>query len=115
MTHRRSPTFAPLLFAAATLCGLTASAPGNAGAPDSTQIAIKNFSFDPSPLKIKAGSAVTWVNKDQEPHTVVSDTGLFRSSAVDTDETFVFKFDKPGTYHFICTIHPKMTGTIVVE
>ena len=115
MTRRPSPIFASLLFAAAAPCGLSASGPGNAGATETTQIAIKNFSFNPSPLKIKAGSAVTWVNKDQEPHTVVSDTGLFRSGAVDTDETFVFKFDKPGTYHFICTIHPKMTGTIVVE
>ena len=115
MAYCPSTTIASLLIATAALCGLTTSAPGIAGATDPRQIAIKNFSFNPSPLKIKAGSAVTWVNKDQEPHTVVSDTGLFRSSAVDTDETFVFKFDKPGTYHFICTIHPKMAGTIVVE
>jgi hypothetical protein len=54
-------------------------------------------------------------NKDDEPHNVVSDTGLFRSGAVDTDETFSFKFDKPGTYHFTCSIHPRMVETIIVE
>jgi plastocyanin len=58
---------------------------------------------------------VTWINKDEEPHTVVSDTGLFRSGAVDTNETFAFRFDNPGIYHFTCSIHPQMVGTIVVE
>lgn len=52
---------------------------------------------------------------DDEPHTVVSDTGLFRSGALDTKESFSFKFDKPGTYHFTCSIHPAMVGTIVVQ
>jgi plastocyanin len=89
--------------------------PVNAGAPSPVQIAVKNFMFMPASLTIKAGSAVTWVNKDEEPHTVVSDTGLFRSGAVDTNETFAFQFDKPGIYHFTCSIHPRMVGTIVVE
>jgi plastocyanin len=55
------------------------------------------------------------MNKDDEPHTVASDEGLFRSSALDTDESFSYKFDKPGTYHYTCTIHPRMIGTITVE
>jgi plastocyanin len=71
--------------------------------------------FAPDSLTIKAGTIVTWANKDDEPHSVVSDTGLFRSGARDTEETFSFKFDKPGTYHFTCSIHPKMVGTIIVE
>jgi plastocyanin len=58
---------------------------------------------------------VTWTNKDDEPHTVASDEGVFRSGALDTDESFSFKFDKPGTYHYTCTIHPRMIGTITVE
>jgi plastocyanin len=99
----------------AMLCWVAASAAGNTGSPDPSQIAIKNFMFSPSSLTIKAGTAVTWINKDEEPHTVVSDTGLFRSAAVDTNETFAFKFDKPGTYRFVCSIHPQMVGTIVVE
>jgi plastocyanin len=83
--------------------------------PEPAQVVIKEFMFTPRELTIKAGSVVTWTNKDDEPHTIVSDTGLFRSGAVDTDETFKFTFDKPGTYHFTCSIHPRMVGTIVVE
>lgn len=78
-------------------------------------IEVKDFMFMPTTLTVNAGEQVTWVNKDDEPHTVVSDTGLFRSSAMDTDERFSFKFDKPGTYHFTCSIHPRMVGTIVVK
>jgi len=57
---------------------------------------------------------MTWVNKDGEPHTVVSVDGLFRSGALDTDDHFSFKFDKPGSYRFVCSIHPQMVGTIEV-
>jgi plastocyanin len=82
-------------------------------APNSIQ--VKDFMFTPTTLTVNAGEQVTWVNKDGEPHTVVSDSGLFRSGAMDTDESFSFKFDKPGTYHFTCSIHPRMVGTIVVK
>ena len=91
---------------------LTSAPATPAGAP---QIAMKDFKFAPLTLTVKAGTAVTWVNKDNEPHTVVSDTGAFRSNAIDTNETFVVTFDKPGTYRFLCTIHPKMMGTIAVK
>ena len=90
-------------------------APVWADSPSTPQILIKDFMFSPTSLTVKAGTTVTWSNKDDEPHTVVSDTGLFRSGAVDTDETFTFKFDRPGTYHFTCSIHPRMVGTIVVQ
>jgi plastocyanin len=79
------------------------------------QVVIKDFMFTPETLTVKVGTTVTWANKYEEPHTVFSDTGLFRSGAIDTGEVFSFKFDKPGTYHFLCTIHPRMVGTIVVE
>ena len=79
------------------------------------QIVVKDFMFAPTSLTVKAGSTVTWANMDDEPHTVVSDTGVFRSGAMDTNESFSFKFDKPGTYHFTCSIHPRMVGTIVVQ
>ncbi len=101
--------------AAAVLWLLAAGQPASAAPQDSAQIVIKEFMFAPNSLTIKAGSTVTWTNKDDEPHSVVSDTGLFRSGAKDTDETFSFRFDKPGTYHFTCSIHPKMVGTIIVE
>jgi len=89
--------------------------PARADSHGTAQILIKDFMFMPMSLTVKAGATVIWANKDDEPHTVVSDTGLFRSGAVDTDETFSFKFDKPGTYHFTCSIHPRMVGTIVVQ
>jgi plastocyanin len=80
-----------------------------------TNIEVKDFMFMPTTLTVNAGAEVSCVNKDDEPHTVVSDTGLFRSGALDTDESFSFKFDKPGTYHFTCSIHPRMVGTIIVK
>ncbi len=102
------------VLSAAVLClGLAGAQRVVAAAP--AQFVIRDFMFAPLSLTVKAGTSVTWTNKDDEPHTVVSDTGLFRSAAVDTDETFSFKFDKPGTYHFTCSIHPRMVGTIVVE
>jgi plastocyanin len=79
------------------------------------KISAKDFMFSPTSITVKAGSTVTWTNLDEEPHTVFSDTGLFRSSALDTKDIFSYKFDKPGTYHYLCTIHPRMMGTIVVE
>jgi plastocyanin len=79
------------------------------------EVVIKDFMFMPETLTVKAGTTVKWANKDEEPHTVFSDTGLFRSGAIDTGETFSFKFDKPGTYHFLCTIHPRMVGTVIVQ
>jgi plastocyanin len=93
-----------------------AAGPSPAAAPDAPTIVLaRDFMFAPTALKVTAGSTVTWTNKDDEPHTVVSDTGLFRSGAMDTDESFSFKFDKPGTYHYACSIHPRMVGTIVVQ
>jgi plastocyanin len=104
-----------LLAAIAALCVFGTGASYVAAADASNTIIVKDFMFAPNSLTVKAGSSVTWVNKDDEPHTVVSDSGTFRSAALDTDETFSFKFDKPGTYHFTCSIHPRMVGTITVE
>jgi plastocyanin len=83
--------------------------------PAPTVVMAKDFMFAPLALTIAAGSTVTWTNKDQEPHTVVSTDGLFRSGALDTNDSFSFKFDKPGTYRYACSIHPQMIGTIVVQ
>ena len=94
--------------------GATCS-PSTAGPADPTRILVKDFMFVPTSLTVKAGSTVTWANMDDEPHSVVSDTGLFRSGAMDTNEIFSFKFEQPGTYHFTCSIHPRMVGTIVVQ
>jgi len=66
-------------------------------------------------LTVKAGSTVTWKNLDGEPHTVVEDAGLFRSSALDQNDSYAFKFDKPGVYKIFCGIHPYMKQTITVQ
>ena len=89
--------------------------PSIAESTDSTKILVKDFMFSPTPLTVKVGSTVTWTNKDDEPHTVVSDTGVFKSGGMDTNESFSYKFDKPGTYHFTCSIHPRMVGTVIVQ
>jgi plastocyanin len=89
--------------------------PSVAETSNPTQIVVKDFMFNPTPVTVKAGSTVTWTNKDDEPHTVVSDTGVFKSGGMDTNESFSYKFDKPGTYHFTCSIHPRMVGTVVVQ
>ena len=87
-----------------------------AAAPEGSNVVMaKDFMFAPTSLTVAAGSTVTWTNRDDEPHTVVSEGGLFRSAALDTNESFSFRFDKPGTYRYTCTIHPRMVGTIVVR
>jgi plastocyanin len=83
--------------------------------PAGARILIKDFMFTPMEIKTQVGVPVTWVNQDDEPHTVISDTGLFRSGALDTGNQYTFRFDKPGTYHVFCSMHPQMTDTIVVE
>jgi plastocyanin len=79
------------------------------------EVSIDNFSFTPMEMTIPAGSQVTWVNKDDVPHTVVSVDHKFKSQALDTDEKFSFTFSNPGTYEYFCSVHPKMTGKIVVK
>jgi amicyanin len=77
-------------------------------------VKIGNFTFGPQELKVKAGTTVTWTNEDDIPHTVVSADG-FRSKALDSEDKFSFTFTTPGTYKYFCSLHPHMTGTIVVE
>ena len=79
------------------------------------EISIQSFQFVPAILTVKAGTAVTWVNRDEEPHNVVSPDRVFRSKAIDGGEKFTTVFDKPGTYNYICAVHPHMRGKIVVE
>jgi plastocyanin len=94
---------------------LAADAAPAAAPADGVRITIKDFMFSPMQVTTRVGVAVTWVNQDDEVHTVVSDTGLFRSGALDTAMTYTFTFDKPGTYQVICSLHPQMKATIVVE
>ena len=79
------------------------------------EVKIDNFSYSPATLTVKAGTEVTWTNHDDMPHTVTSEDKSFKSKALDTDEKFTFTPTKPGTYPYYCSIHPKMTGKLVVE
>jgi plastocyanin len=82
---------------------------------ETTEVKIDNFSFGPATLTVPVGTTVTWTNRDDIPHTVVSTDGVFKSKVLDTDEKFSFTFSKAGTYPYFCSIHPKMTGKVVVQ
>jgi plastocyanin len=95
------------LAAALTFAGTPAFA-------DDATVTIQNFMFAMD-VKVTPGSTVTWKNMDGEPHTVVSTDGLFRSQALDEGDSYSFKFEKPGVYKYICSIHPRMKATITVK
>ncbi|MEA3141949.1 MAG: hypothetical protein QOK23_4118 [Gammaproteobacteria bacterium] len=85
-----------------------------AGAED-TAVKIENFTFAPQRVTVKAGTTVTWTNDDDIPHTVASSTKAFKSKVLDSDDKFSFTFTTPGIYEYFCSLHPHMTGTLVVE
>lgn len=84
-----------------------------AGAAE-VKVGIDNFTFNPKMVTVKAGDTVTWTNKDDIPHTV-ADPGAFKSKALDTGDSFSFTFTTPGSFDYFCSLHPHMTGRIVVE
>ena len=79
-----------------------------------TAVAITDFKFNPAALTVPVGTAVTWTNQDEEPHTIAAKDGSFHSPGMDTHGTYSFTFTTPGSYDYICSIHPFMTGTVVV-
>ena len=81
------------------------------------RVTIDNFAFGPQVLTVAPGTRVTWVNRDDVPHTATSSDSpaAFNSRAIDTDEQFAHVFERPGTYRYFCAVHPKMTATIVVK
>ena len=105
-----SPPGAPLspqlAASATTAAAATASA---------VTVSIQDFKFSPQTLTVATGTTVTWRNLDDEPHTVRGVDEQVRSSALDQSESYSVKFDKPGTYKYGCSIHPKMSGTIIVK
>ena len=118
----RSVFAAVLVVALATGFALTGAGQPHRGLMNqekspASEVKIDNFSFTPPVLTIPAGTTVTWINRDDIPHTVVStdDAKTFKSKALDTDEKFSFTFAKPGTYPYFCSIHPKMTAKVVVQ
>jgi plastocyanin len=109
--------FVPL--AAALLLGASQAKVQPAGTGQTqaavVEVKIDNFSFSPATLTVSPGTTVTWTNRDDIPHTVVSDDKIFKSKVLDTDEKFSYTFDKPGSYPYFCSVHPKMTGKVVVQ
>lgn len=83
--------------------------------PQAFEIKVDNFTFGPDTLTVPVNGTVTWVNKDDIPHVIASNDGLFKSKALDTEDKYSYTFTKPGTYAYYCTIHPKMVGKVVVQ
>ena len=89
-----------------------------APAPAADTVTIKGFTFSPSTLTVKAGTTVTWTNQDRVPHSVVADTGspaAFASDTVASGGSYTFTFTQAGSYPYHCSIHPSMTGMILVQ
>jgi plastocyanin len=80
-----------------------------------TEVNIDQFAFVPQRLTVNAGTTVTWINEDDVPHTIASSSKRFKSKALDTNDKFSFTFTTSGTYEYFCSLHPHMTGAIVVE
>jgi plastocyanin len=108
-THAPGAVLLVAAFAAGTLLF-----PGIALAEDAA-VQINDFAFSPPSLTVKSETKVTWLNKDDIPHTVASSTRLFKSGALDTYDSYSFTFNDPGTYQYFCSLHPHMTGKILVK
>ena len=78
-------------------------------------VKIDNFSFTPQTLTVRVGTKVTWINKDDVPHTVRSNDKTLKSRVLDTDDQFSYTFTTPGTNSYFCSVHPHMTGKIIVQ
>ena len=97
-----------LVVAAATFAARSAPA-------TDPEVGIDQFTFTPQRLTVRAGATVAWSNEDDVPHTVASSSKVFKSKALDTAGKFSFTFTTPGTYEYFCSLHPHMTGAVVVE
>jgi plastocyanin len=104
------------LIAVSAQAGRNAKAAGQNESGSGSEVKIDNFTFAPGTVTVTAGTTVHWVNRDDIPHTVVSDDkSTFKSKPLDTDQEFSYTFSKAGTYSYFCSIHPKMTAKVVVQ
>ena len=106
---------AAVMLAMLLLVGTPSVRANDQPAATNAEVKIDNFSFGPQTVTVPIGATVTWTNHDDIPHTVVSADGVFKSKVRDTDEKFSYTFTKAGTYPYFCSVHPKMTGTVVVQ
>ena len=105
----------PVMIAMLLLAGSPSVTASDQPSAANAEVKIDNFIFKPQELTVAAGTTVTWTNRDDIPHTVVSTDGVFKSKVRDTDEKFSYTFTKAGTYPYYCSVHPKMTGKVVVQ
>jgi amicyanin len=111
MSGQTMPAMSGMQSPPASASATTADAPAPQGG---TAVTISDFKFNPATLTVPVGATVTWTNKDEEPHTIAAKDGSFHSPGVDANGTYSFTFTTPGSYDYICSIHPFMTGTVVV-
>jgi len=98
-------------FVMASVASITRAAPP----PAAAAVSIENFTFKAPSLTVKRGTTVTWTNADDIPHTVVAKDGSFKSKVLDTGDRFSFTFAKTGQFGYFCSIHPHMTGVVIVK
>lgn len=79
------------------------------------EVWVQGFSFNPATITVKVGTTVSWTNKDNDQHDVTSDTGIFSRQIILGGPSFNYTFDKPGTYNYVCGVHPGMTGKVIVQ
>ena len=106
---------ASVLAAGVLLMGVVTDMAKAAPAPAAAAVSIDNFTFKAQVLTVKPGTTVTWTNGDDIPHTVVAKDGAFKSKVLDTGDRFSFTFAKAGQFGYFCSLHPHMTGTIIVK
>jgi plastocyanin len=105
-----------LLALAAPAMGLVATHAVSAAPAAKTQtVSIKMFAFTPQVLTVTPGTTVTWTNVDEDPHTVTANDKSFHSAALDTDDKYSYTFTKPGEFAYFCSLHPHMTGKVIVK
>ena len=106
---------AALVSGALIMSSIAVMTKASAATPAAAAVEIGNFTFKQPVITVKPGTTVTWANGDDIPHTVVSKDGVFKSKVLDTGDRFSFTFAKPGQFGYFCSLHPHMTGTIIVK
>jgi len=123
MSLTKTVALAGISLAVATLTGCGGSSSSSGGAPNCTtatatatsQVTIQGMAFSPACIKVTAPATVTFTNNDTITHTVTADDGTYDSGNLPATLAFQHAFSTPGTSHYHCTIHPGMTGTVIVQ
>ena len=114
-TLKPSAALAAVCLSLASAAAGAGVAPAPAVSPSGPQVKIDNFTFGPAALTVPVGATVIWTNRDDIPHTVTAVDKTFKSKVLDTDQSFSFTFTRAGEYPYFCSLHPHMTGKVVVR